>query len=162
VQHITSGTEVYYYLGNSTQIRNITIEVTPASALTALTFQDSGRQPWYDNAVASVPNGNIYSISGLDRFPNLKQLDFYPANILNHMFVPNGVGANLTVLRLLPGSGITSPLAGADADALIAALVSAGASNGTLNLPNRTSASNANAAILSDRGWSGSFASRSD
>ena len=157
VQHIASNTEVYYYLGNPAQIRNMTIEATPASALTGLVFQDSGRIPWYNGGVASVPNGNIYSISGLDRFPNLQRLDFYPANVLQHMSIANGVGPNLTTLRLASGAGIASPFSGADADALIAALVSAGATNGSLYLPNRTAASDANAAILHSRGWGGEY-----
>jgi hypothetical protein len=148
VQHISSGNQANYYLGNSSQIRNITIEVTPPSTLTALTFRGSGRDYF-------TPYGNIYSISGLDRFPNLQHLAFYPANLLNQISVPNGVGPNLTHLELLPEPGITSPLSGVDADALIAALVAAGASNGILYIPNRTSASDANGAILSARGWSG-------
>ncbi|NVN92409.1 MAG: PIG-L family deacetylase [Desulfuromonadales bacterium] len=160
VQHITSGTEVFYYLGNPSQIRNITIEVTPASALNTLTFQDSGRVPWYlsnGNSLPSVPNGNIYSISGLDRFANLQHLAFQSANVLNHISLPNGVSGNLTTLELGPAQGLTSPLAGADADALIASLVAAGSPNGTLTLPNRTAASDANVAVLRARGWSGYF-----
>jgi hypothetical protein len=159
VQHITSGTEVFYYLGNPDQIRNITIEVTPPSALTALNIQGSGRESYYsqDPSYASVPYGNIYSISGLDRFANLQQLQFYPADVLNHIYIPNGVGSNLTFLSLNSDTGLTSQLPGSEADALIAVLVAAGTANGNLFLPNRTSASNANAAILQSRGWSGGF-----
>jgi uncharacterized repeat protein (TIGR02543 family) len=155
VQHIISGAAIIYYLGNATQIRNITIEVTPSTALTGLTFQGSGRQLHFDVGNRGIPNGNIYSISGLDRFANLQHLAFYPANVLNH--ITGAVGANLTFLELLPGAGITSPLAGTDADSLIAALVSAGASNGNLYLPNRTNSSDANAVILHLRGWGGQF-----
>jgi hypothetical protein len=155
-QHINSDTEVYYYLGNSSQIRNITIEVTPATALTALTFLNTGRIGWY-LADAAVPNGNIYSISGLDRFTNLQQLNLTGANYLTSVSVTNGVGANLTDVRLLASENNTSPLSGSDSDAVIAALVSAGAYNGTLYIPNQTSASSSNVSILRERGWNVGF-----
>ena len=157
VQHIASGGAVTYYLGNPNQIRSITIEVSPASALTSITFEGSGRLTSFLNGYIAQPNGNIRSISGLDRFVNLQHLAFYPANLLTHIQVPNGVGANLTNLELLSGPSVTSPLSGADADALIAALAVAGSSNGLLYIPNRTTASDGNVAILRSRGWSGAF-----
>jgi hypothetical protein len=162
VQHISSGVEVFYYLGNPSQLRNITIETSPASALTGLAIQNSGRESYYyeqNPNYASVPYGNLYSISGLDRFPNLQQLQFYPANALNHVYVQNGVGSSLTFLSMNSdvGAGITSKLPSSEADSLIEALVAAGASNGTLYLPNRSTASDTNAATLRARGWNGQF-----
>ena len=158
--YVAAGTAVYYYLGNATQIRNIHIEVTPASDLTGLAFNGSGRQDAYIGAgtppYIQVPNGNIVSISGLENFANLQHLAFFPANVLQHIFVPNGVGANLTVLELWSATGITSPLAGTDADALIAALVAAGDKTGKgakLYLPNRTAASDAAVVTLTSLGW---------